>query len=99
MLLGEASDRGSQGLLKQHRYISPQGTRDRRVSTNKKSRSRERPRGNDGAIVLVSERHIQPGSKNQIVLLCAFRRIRHVDIAELILPSKPLADFGHGPQV
>ena len=57
------------------------------------------------ASLLVSERHIQPGGQNNIVLLERRRAWRlyggvgHVDIAERILPSQPLADLRHAPKI
>ena len=48
---------------------------------------------------LVCKRHIQPSRENQIIFLFPRGRIAHVDIAELVLPSQPLADLGHGAEI
>src|ERR1700674_1994614 len=45
------------------------------------------------------QRNIQPRSKYNVILLLARGRISHINVAELILPTQPLADFCHGAQV
>ena len=53
----------------------------------------------------VSERHIQPGGQDDVILFerrrarRLNRRIGHVDIAERILPSQPLADLGYAAKI
>src|ERR1700682_6052416 len=45
------------------------------------------------------KRNIQPRGKYNVILLLARGRISHINVAELILPTQPLADFCHGAQV
>src|SRR4029077_17610126 len=42
------------------------------------------------------ERDVQPGGEDHVILLLARRRIGHIDVAKLILPSQSLADLGYG---
>ena len=49
---------------------------------------------NDQDRGLVVECDIQSGGKNQVVVLGPGWRVRHVDVAELVLPTQPLADLG-----
>jgi hypothetical protein len=60
---------------------------------------------NARAPLSVSERHIQPGGQDNVILLerrrarGLDRRIGHIDIAECILPSQSLADLGHAAKI
>ena len=50
----------------------------------------------------MGEREIQPGGQDYVILLerrGGYRRIGHVDIAERILPSQPLAQLGDAAEV
>src|SRR5580693_6908638 len=55
--------------------------------------------------LLVSERHIQPGGQDDVILLKRGRArglnrgIGHIDIAERILPSQPFADLGYAAKI
>src|SRR5260370_26379089 len=51
------------------------------------------------AAFLMRNREIQPRRQNQVILLRARWRIRHINVRELILPPQPLADLRHGNRV
>src|SRR5438067_13299574 len=48
---------------------------------------------------LLSERHIQPGREDDIVLLLQRRGIRNVNVGEGQLPSEDFVQFGDGSEI
>ena len=42
---------------------------------------------------------VQAGGEDEIVVFSAYGRIRDVDVAKLILPSQPLVQLRHRPEV
>src|SRR5579859_4374905 len=48
---------------------------------------------------LVCEREVQACREDYVVLLGSCRRVRDVDVAELVLPTKPLANLRDGAHV
>jgi hypothetical protein len=87
------------GLWKSSDFGVSRWTGKFKSPTSRKGREKWGTRRQGWGTHLVCERKIQAGRQHQVVLLGAGWGGGDVDVAELVLPAKPLADFGDGAEI